>query len=112
MALTEVGHKAALARIEALMDAKVGTPEGDELDALTDLVVCYEFRADTVDNAIASTGGDSPCSNEVVHEGKSRKNRPRFLRLREVCDPVLLLRAGSTYLSGGASQMTCAAHAQ
>ena len=35
---------AALARIEALMDAEAATPEGDELDVLTDLVEHYEEK--------------------------------------------------------------------
>jgi HTH-type transcriptional regulator/antitoxin HigA len=39
---TEADYRTALARIEALMDAELGTPEGEELDALTDLVVLYE----------------------------------------------------------------------
>jgi HTH-type transcriptional regulator/antitoxin HigA len=42
--LTEAGYKVALARIETIMDAKPGTPEGAELDALTDLVVRYEAQ--------------------------------------------------------------------
>ena len=34
----------ALARIESLWGAKSGTPEGDELDVLADLVEAYENR--------------------------------------------------------------------
>lgn len=41
---TEADYKAALARVDALMDAEVGTPEGDELDVLTDLIEFYEAR--------------------------------------------------------------------
>jgi HTH-type transcriptional regulator / antitoxin HigA len=41
---TEADYKAALARIDALMDTEFGTPEGDELDVLTDLVGLYEDR--------------------------------------------------------------------
>src|SRR5262245_2029060 len=41
---TEADYKAALARIDALMDAEFGTPEGEELDVLTDLVELYEAR--------------------------------------------------------------------
>jgi len=37
-------YDAALARIDALMDAEQGTPEGDELDVLTDLVGLYESQ--------------------------------------------------------------------
>jgi HTH-type transcriptional regulator/antitoxin HigA len=41
---TEADYEAALARVDALMDAQLGTPEGDELDVLTDLVELYEAR--------------------------------------------------------------------
>jgi HTH-type transcriptional regulator / antitoxin HigA len=41
---TEADYQAALARIEALMDAEFGTPDGEELDVLTDLVELYEAR--------------------------------------------------------------------
>lgn len=41
---SEADHAAALDRIEALMDAEAGTPEGDELDILATLVEVYEQR--------------------------------------------------------------------
>ena len=41
---TEADHEAALARIDALMDAEPGTSEGEELDVLTDLVEHYEEK--------------------------------------------------------------------
>jgi HTH-type transcriptional regulator/antitoxin HigA len=41
---SEADYDAALARIDQLMDAKAGTPEGDELDLITDLVEHYEGR--------------------------------------------------------------------
>ena len=41
---TEADHKAALERIDALMDASVGTAAGDELDVLVDLVEHYEEK--------------------------------------------------------------------
>jgi HTH-type transcriptional regulator/antitoxin HigA len=41
---TAADYKAALARIDALMDAEHGTPAGEELDVLTDLVGLYESR--------------------------------------------------------------------
>ena len=41
---TEVDYKAALARVDALMDAGFGTPEGEELDVLADLIEFYEAR--------------------------------------------------------------------
>lgn len=39
---TEADHTAALARIDALMDAAPDSPEGDELDVLVTLVEAWE----------------------------------------------------------------------
>ncbi len=41
---TEQDHRAAVARIEELMSAGAGTPEGDELDVLATLVDAYEAK--------------------------------------------------------------------
>jgi HTH-type transcriptional regulator/antitoxin HigA len=41
---TQADHKAALARIEALWDAKPRTPDHDELEILSILVAAYEER--------------------------------------------------------------------
>ena len=41
---TEKEYEAALARIDELMDAELGSPEGDELDVLVDLVELYESK--------------------------------------------------------------------
>ena len=41
---TESDYAAALARVDELMDAEAGTPEGEELDVLVDLVELYESR--------------------------------------------------------------------
>jgi HTH-type transcriptional regulator/antitoxin HigA len=41
---TDADYEAALARIDSLMDAKLNTPEGDELDILTTLVESYEAK--------------------------------------------------------------------
>ncbi len=41
---TEQDYEAALARVDDLMDAEIGTPEGEELDVLVDLVEAYESR--------------------------------------------------------------------
>jgi HTH-type transcriptional regulator/antitoxin HigA len=46
---TEKEHKAALARIEELMDARPGTREGEELDLLSALVDLYEKEAYPID---------------------------------------------------------------
>jgi len=45
----EADYEAALARIDALMDAEPGTPEGEELDVLTDLVEHYEAKHVSMD---------------------------------------------------------------
>ena len=39
---TEADYERALKEIESLMDARAGTPEGDELDVLATLVDAYE----------------------------------------------------------------------
>ncbi|MBA3683794.1 MAG: helix-turn-helix domain-containing protein [Planctomycetes bacterium] len=41
---TVADHRAALTRIEELWGARRGTPEGDELDVLLDLVHAFEER--------------------------------------------------------------------
>ena len=45
---TEADYAAALARVDELMDAEVGSPEGDELDILVDLVEAYEAKHEPV----------------------------------------------------------------
>lgn len=39
---TAKDYKEAMKRVEALWDAKIDTPEGDELDILTTLICAYE----------------------------------------------------------------------
>ena len=46
---TEADYAAALARIEELMDAEQGSPEGDELDVLAVLVEAYENKHVPID---------------------------------------------------------------
>jgi HTH-type transcriptional regulator / antitoxin HigA len=41
---TEADYEAGLARIDALMNAEPGTPAGEELDVLADLVELYEAK--------------------------------------------------------------------
>ena len=41
---TEDDYEAALARIADILHAEIGTPEGDELDVLVDLVELYEDK--------------------------------------------------------------------
>ena len=46
---TEADYKAALARADAIFDAKPGTPEGDELESLVTLIELYEEIAFPID---------------------------------------------------------------
>ncbi len=46
---TEEDYDKALGRIDALLDAEISTPEGDELDVLTTLVEAYEQEAFPID---------------------------------------------------------------
>ncbi len=41
---TKADHRAALKEIEALMSARLGTPEGERLDVLVTLVEAYERK--------------------------------------------------------------------
>jgi len=41
---TEEDYEAALARIAEIFHAEIGTPEGDELDSLVDMVELYEDK--------------------------------------------------------------------
>jgi HTH-type transcriptional regulator/antitoxin HigA len=46
----QVDYDAALARIDALFDAGIDTPEGDELDILVTLVEAYEAKHYPIDS--------------------------------------------------------------
>jgi len=46
---TEADYDMALSRIDVLMDAKFGSPEGDELDVLVTLVEKYEAQHYPID---------------------------------------------------------------
>ena len=47
----EDGYDAALADVDALMDAEPGTPEGVRLDVLVALIEAYEARHWPIDTA-------------------------------------------------------------
>lgn len=46
---TEADYKAALARVDAIFDAKPGTSKGDELESLVTLIEHYEDTAYPID---------------------------------------------------------------
>ena len=54
---TEVDYAAALARIDELMDAESGSPEGEELDVLADLVEVYERKHVPIMTCASRTAG-------------------------------------------------------
>lgn len=41
---TEIDYEEALQTVESLMNAKIGTPEGDKLDVLVTLIEAYEKK--------------------------------------------------------------------
>ena len=46
---SEADHQAALAEVEALWGAPIGTPEGDRLDVLATLIDAYEAKHHPMD---------------------------------------------------------------
>jgi HTH-type transcriptional regulator/antitoxin HigA len=46
---SEADHEAALAEVERLWGAKIGTPEGDRLDVLATLIDAYEAEHSPID---------------------------------------------------------------
>ncbi len=48
---SDVDHESALIRIQALMSAKPGTDDGDELDVLATLVDAYEAKRFPIETA-------------------------------------------------------------
>jgi HTH-type transcriptional regulator/antitoxin HigA len=78
-------HEAALARIETIMDAKRGTPEGDELEVLTLLVEAYEEDQYPID-------GPDPISflkDVMEFRGLAQKDLARLLNSRPRASEVL-----------------------
>ena len=69
---TETNFEAALREIERLMDAKLDTPEGDQLDVLTTLVEAWEQKHHQIDPAACG------CCSHSLLKGLVRI-RPEFL---------------------------------
>jgi HTH-type transcriptional regulator / antitoxin HigA len=78
---SETDYQAALADIESLWGAKLGTPEGDRLDVLTTLIDAYEAEHDPM---------DPPDPIEAIRfrmeqQGLTRKDLERVLGTRMRC---------------------------
>jgi len=83
-------HESALKRIQALMSAKPGTDEGDELDVLATLVDAYEARHFPI---------ESPDPIEAIkfrmeQMGLERKDLEPFIGSRARVSEVLNKRRG------------------
>lgn len=90
---SEAAYVASLNRIDALMDAKPGTPEGDELDILVTLVEVYEQRhypieapdpVEFIKNVMEFLGIDQ------AELGKLLKSRPRASEILNRRRPLTL----------------------
>ena len=93
---SEADYVESLTRIEALMDAKPGTPEGDELDILATLVEAYEEKhfpveapdpVEYIKNVMEFLGVDQTAFARVL-ESRPRAseilNRRRPLTLKQI----------------------------
>jgi HTH-type transcriptional regulator / antitoxin HigA len=82
---TEADYQAALAEIERLWGARLGTPEGDRLDVLATLIDAYEAEHDPV---------DPPDPIEAIRvrmeqQGLTRKDLERVLGTRTRVSEIL-----------------------
>jgi len=89
---TEKDHDEALARIDELMSAKLGTAEGDELDVLVTLVDAYEekhFPMDAPDPVTA-------IQFRMEQQGLTRKDLEPMIGSRARVSEVLSRKRGLT----------------
>lgn len=87
---TERDHERALRRIETLMDAELGTEEGDELEVLTTLVEAFEekhFPVDTADPIDAILF-------RMEQQGLDRKDLEAFIGSRHRVSEILNRKRG------------------
>ena len=93
---TTADYEDSLSRIESLMNAEPGTPEGDELDILVTLVEAYEEKhypiaapdpVEFIKNVMEFRGEDQAALARVLHS-RSRAseilNRQRRLTLNQI----------------------------
>lgn len=81
-------HAAALAYVESLMDARVNTPEADELDLWTTLIELYEDQHD----ALAPPDPIEAIRFRMEQEGLEPKDLVPFIGSRSRVSEVLCRR--------------------
>lgn len=82
---TKTDYEKALARVDALMDAKPGTPKGDELDVLVTLIEAYESKH----YPIAPPNPVSAIKFRMEQTGLTRKDMEPYLGGRGRVSEVL-----------------------
>ncbi|MCK6371461.1 MAG: helix-turn-helix domain-containing protein [Gammaproteobacteria bacterium] len=82
---TKKDYARALARVAALMDARAGTPEGDELDVLATLVEAYEDRH----LPMAAVGALDAILFRMEQQGLTRKDLEPYLGSRHRVSEIL-----------------------
>jgi len=89
---TPQDHNAALLRIESLMDAQPGTPEGDELDVLATLVDAYEAQHLPMDAPDPVTA----IQFRMEQQGLTRKDLEPMIGSRARVSEVMTRKRGLT----------------
>ena len=89
---SEADYDAALERIDALMGAKFGTPEGDELDVLATLVDAYEEKRFPMDAPDPVTA----IQFRMEQQGLTRKDLEPMIGSRARVSEVMTGKRGLT----------------
>jgi HTH-type transcriptional regulator/antitoxin HigA len=82
---TESDYAAALARVKKLMDARLGSPQGDELDILSLLIYDYEGRVFPIDKPAPVAA----IRFRMTQQGLTNKDLVPFLGSRSRVSEVL-----------------------
>ena len=82
---TEHDYEEALARIAEILHAEIGTPEGDELDVLVDLVELYEERH----HAIAFPSAIAAIEFHMDQQGLTQGDLVPYIGSRDQVSEVL-----------------------
>jgi HTH-type transcriptional regulator/antitoxin HigA len=89
---SEADYDAALQRIDALMGAKFGTPEGDELDVLATLVDAYEEKRFPMDAPDPVTA----IQFQMEQQGLTRKDLEPMIGSRARVSEIMTGKRGLT----------------